>query len=232
MKKLFLLFTVLFFTGNLAFSQIQDDCGSYSIFSQSLLNPPSGFSSDENGNTQLDNFYGLTDPIYSITFWGYMWDGSSDCYISGSQDFEIIFFQNIGDPVNGTIGTLVQTFDITVTPLETGMIYTNTYHGVVAQILRYEVTLPSNVSLSEGWFSVVKKNPTSSSCLFNFLNTTNGDGHSAYQLHGSSDFNYATNNRAFCLSKAPPIPVSNWALVVGILLITIFIVVRYRKQIV
>ncbi len=229
MKKLFVLIAVVTFTVSSAFSQ-QDGCNSNSIFSQSLLNPPSAYTSDENGNTQLDNFYGLTDPIYSMTFWGIMWDGSSDCYAAGSQDFVINFYQNVGDPVNGTVGSIVQTFNVTITPVATGMTYSNSYTGVQAQILKYEITFPSTVSLAEGWFSVVKKNPNSDACMFNFLNTTNGDGHSAYVLHGSSDYHYPTNNRAFCLCNTPPVPVSNWALAFGVLLILGFIIIRYRTK--
>ncbi len=229
MKKLFLLIAVFTFTASTAFSQ-QDGCNSNSIFSQALLNPPSAYTSDENGNTQLDNFYGLTDEIYSMSFWGIMWDGSTDCYTPGPQDFVINFYSNVGDPVNGSVGSLVETFDVTITPTATGMTYSNAYTGVTAQILKYQISFPSTVSLAEGWFSVVKKNPGSDACMFNFLNTTNGDGHSAYKLHNSPDYHYPTNNRAFCLCKAPPVPVSNWALAVGILLILGFILIRYRTK--
>jgi len=221
MKKFILLLAIGVFATAFTFGQ-QDDCGANSIFSQSLLNPPSAYSSDEAGNTQLDDFDGLTEDIAGMTYWGFMWDGSSDCYTSGSQDFEIKFFQDNA----GSVGTLVETFNITITPTVTGLFYSNG-----ASILRYDVTFPSTVSLSDGWFSVIKQNPSSNPCLFRFLNTTNGDDYSAFILPSNpTTINYTTNNRAFCLAGAPPIPVSNWALGIGLLLISGFIVVRLRKR--
>ena len=225
MKKFILLFIIGLFATTFTFAQtVFDDCTAGSIFSQSILNPPSAYSSDENGSIQLDDFSGLTEDIGGMTFWGFMWDGSADCYVAGPQDFEIKFFQNNA----GAVGTLVETFAVSITPTVTGLIYAN--NG--ASILRYDVSFPSAVSLTDGWFSVVKANPGGDPCLFYHLNTTNGNGHSAYILSGSpGTVNYTTNNRSFCLAGyTPPIPLSGWALGIGLLLISGFIVIRFRRR--
>jgi len=225
MKKLFLLFAIGMFATTISFGQIQDDCGPNSIFSQSLLDPPHAYTSDEAGNIQMEDFEGLTTDISGMTFWGFMWDGSGDCYTSGSQDFEIKFFQ---DDAGSTVGALVATFNVTLTPIVTGLFYTNG-----ASILRYEVVFPSTVALTDGWFSVVKQNPTSDICKFYYLDTSGGDNHSAYILSGTpNDVHYSPNNRAFCLSGTSSVPVSNWALVIGLLLMIGFIVFRFRKRLV
>lgn len=225
MKKFILLLAMGLLATTFTFAQtISDDCGAASIFSQSLLNPPSAYSSDENGSIQLDDFSGLTEEIVGITFWGYMWDGSVDCYAPGSQDFEIKFYTDNA----GAVGILVVTIAVSVTPTVTGLIYP----GNGASILRYDVIFPSGGSLSEGWFSVVKQNPGSDPCMFYHLNTTNGNGHSAYILPSNPGIvNYTSNNRSFCLVEyTPPIPVSNWALGIGLLLISGFIIVRFRRR--
>ena len=225
MKKFILLFAIGLFATTFSFGQ-QDECGANSIFDHSLLNPPSAYSSDENGNTQLDNFSGLTEDIGAMTFWGFMWDGSTDCYTAGAQDFEIEFFQDNA----GTVGTLVETFNVTITPTSTALSYISP--SITAMILRYEITFPTTVSLADGWFSVVKSNPGADPCIFYFVNTTNGDGLSAYILPSNPGvINYATNNRSFCLAgEAQAVPISNWALVIGLLLISGFIVVRFRTK--
>jgi len=224
MKKLILLLAFGVFTATFTFGQ-QDDCGVNSIFGQPLLNPPSAYTSDEAGNTQLDNFYGLTEDIAGMTFWGFMNDGNGDCYSSGSQDFEIKFYQDN----SGGVGTLVTTFTVTVTPSNTGLTYS--YNGHDVSILKYDVSFPSNITLSDGWFSAVKSNPTGNSCRFYFLNTTNGDDHSAYiTLSDPSTIHYVSNNRAFCLNGVPPIPLSKWAVAFGVLLILGFIVIRYKTK--
>ncbi len=228
MKKIILLFIIGLFATTFTFAQtVFDDCTAGSIFSQSLLNPPSAYSSDENGSIQLDDFSGLTEDIGGITFWGIMWDGSTDCYSAGPQDFEIKFFQNNA----GAVGTLEETFNVTVTPTSTGQYFVNP--SVTALIIRFDVIFPNAVSLTDGWFSVVKANPSGDPCMFYHLNTTNGNGHSAYILSSSpGTVNYTTNNRSFCLAGySPPIPLSNWALGIGLLLISGFIVIRFRRKI-
>ena len=222
MKKFFLLFAFSLLAIGSNFAQVQDSCSPGSIFSQALQSPVSAYTSDEGGNTQYENFYSLTSEIGGITFWGYMWDGSNDCYSPGPQDFTIYFYQDN----NGAIGTLVTTITATTTPTETGLLFLND-----ASILRYEITLPAPVSLSDGWFSIIKSNPTSDPCMFFWLCTYPGDYHSAYVLKTNpSTIHYSTSNRSFCLTEvtSTPVPISNWALGIGIILILGFIIIRNK----
>ena len=97
--------------------------------------------------------------------------------------------------------------------------------------MRYDVTFPSSVSLATGWVSIVKVNP-GSDCIFAWLNTQSGDSRFGYNQYGAS-INYVTSfqDLSFCLTgSTSSVPLSNWALAIGLLLISGFIVVRYRMK--
>lgn len=200
------------------------DCAANSVFGQAPVNSTTSLFSDEGtayGSQHIyDNFSGLTEYIGGITFWGIMYDGG-DCYTPGSQDFEITFFQdNAGSP-----GAMVQQpFSVTVTPTETGEFVS----GV--SILRYDINFPSSISLPSGWVSVVKLNPGNEPCSFAWLNTTNGDNTIAYNQGGGTISLANGYDVSFCLKAPAAVPVSNWALVISLLLISGFIVIRYRRR--
>lgn len=192
------------------------------IFSQQPVGTTTGFYSDDgtlyNGQTLYEDFQGLTADIGGIVFWGVMYNGG-ECYAQGSSyDFDISFYQDNSNAV----GTLVNTFTTSVTPIPTG----TTIFG--AEILRFEITFPSTVSLQSGWVSVVRKNPTNQDCSFAWVNTTLGNNYSAWKIVSGS-YNYASDNLSVCLTGPQPVPVSPWALVFGVLLIGVFMVVRYRR---
>jgi len=242
MKKIILLFTIglisIFTFGQGSSKPIGDyavlvtsdrdgelDCSGGSIYSQSPLNSTQYLSSDEGGiQVMFENFSGLSDNIAGLSFWGILREvgPGTDCYSPGPQDFEIKFYQDNA----GEIGTLVQTFSITVTPSETG-----SFLGIYS-LLRYDVTLPSSFSLATGWFSVVKLNPGASPCRFSWANTTTGDNNVGWSTNGGT-YIYGPINLSFCLTTslaAPPVPISNWALGIGLLLISGFIIIRFRRR--
>ncbi len=198
------------------------DCPANSIFSQSPVSSTNGYFSDEGtfggSQNEFDLFYGLTEDITGITFWGTMYDGS-DCYTPGPMDFEISFYQDNA----GAIGSLVQTFVVTVTPSETGSLLVGT------SLLRFDVTLPSSISLASGWVSTVKQNPGNAVCTFAWANTTTGDNSHAYNQYGGI-YNYPDENLSFCLTGNPPVPISNWAIIIGIFLIGTFMIIRFRRR--
>ena len=202
------------------------DCPVNSIFSQPPVSWANAYFSDEGTTNHSQNifdlFSGLTENIAGITFWGILSDGSG-CYPGGPVDFDIAFYQDNA----GSVGTLVQSFTISVTPTVTGSIFCG------SQILKFDVTLPSSVSLSNGWASVVRKNPGNLPCSFAWLNTTTGDNSFAWNQSGGS-YNYQTGtgyNASFCLTgSTAPVPLSNWAIYIGIFLIASFIVFRFRKR--
>ncbi len=196
------------------------------IFSQQPVGSTTAIFSDEGttygSQTIYEDFQGLTTDIGGIVFWGVFYD-NGECYTPGaSYDFDINFYQDNA----GAVGTLVSTFTTTITPIPTG----SSINGSI-EILRFEVTFPSGVSLQNGWVSVVRKNPTNLPCSFAWANTTLGNNNFAY-TQGSSGIYYNTSglNASFCLTAQPPVPVSNWALIFGIFLIGLFIVVRYKRR--
>jgi len=154
------------------------DCAVNAIFSQAPVNPSTGYFSDAGGMVQslFENFYGLTEDIGGITVWAIMWD-AGNCYTPGTQDFEITFYQDNA----GTVGAMFQPpFNVTVTPTETGSFLNG------SSVLRYDIDLPSSISLTNGWFSLVKLNPTNDPCTFGWLNTTVGDNKMAYTHAGGA----------------------------------------------
>ncbi len=203
------------------------NCPSNAIFNQPPVNFNNAMQSDEgivdsHQWKSAENFSGLTEEIGGITFWGVMSDGqTTNCYTPGPQDFRIEFFQD----QNSSIGALVQTFNVTVTPVETGDTILATL-----PVLRYDVTFPSSFSLSNGWVLVYKKNPTNYPCVFSWLNTAQGDSKFAASLNGSPMMYFTFGNLAFCLTGTSSVPLADWALAFSLLLISGFIIVRYRMK--
>lgn len=200
------------------------NCSTNSIFSQPILDSQTGYFSDEatnyNGQIVYENFYGLTEDIGGISFWGTMFDGAADCYAGGSLDFEISFYQDNA----GAVGTLVQPpFTVNITPIETGDLFFG------AQILRFDTDIPST-SLTDGWVSVVRLNPSDEACAFSWLSTTNGDDIIAFS-NSNNGITVFSDNVAFCLTSPPPdVPLSNWAIIVSMLFIAVFMFVGYRRR--
>lgn len=198
------------------------ECLPGAIFSQPPLGFNNAYFSDEStywtDQRIYENFSGLTSPIGGMTFWGVLWDGSS-CYTGGSDDFVITFYQDNG----GAVGSMVQSYPMTLTPTPTASFI------IGAVLLRYDLTLPSSVSLSNGWVMVYRENPANSNCAFAWSNTTNGDYLSKFNQYGGSIITQPVN-LAFCLNgAADQIPLSNWALGLGIFLILVFTMIRFRK---
>jgi len=202
------------------------DCPANSIFSQAPVNTNNAYFSDNETNSfnqiLYENFYGLTTPIDGITFWGILWNGGS-CYSSGTIDFIVNFYQDN----SGAAGTLVQSFPVSITPIVTGSIVSS------STVLRFDLALPSAISLTNGWLSVYRVNPNNSYCIFAWINTFNGDGYTGFTSFNSPITYWNGDNMSFCLTgeQQPPLetPVSNWALFIGIGLILAFAVIRFRR---
>ncbi|MCF6342557.1 MAG: hypothetical protein L3J31_07120, partial [Bacteroidales bacterium] len=127
--------------------------------------------------------------------------------------FEIVFYQDNA----GTPGAVVATFNVSVTGQATG----DSIAGF--PVLKYSTTLPTAVSgLSAGWVSI-QGNP-SGSCTFWWGESFTGDG-LAFQ-NGSN----LAADLSFCLYVSPPIPISNWAILLGVFFIAAFTVYRFRRR--
>jgi hypothetical protein len=123
------------------------------IFVQSPTDPSGAWSfyTSAAGGPHLvqEDFYGLTDPIGAMTWWGLplIWTGSGWSQGTGADMvFEIIFYEDDA----GAPGDVVATFsDITMSGVATGQ----SYSGYLSYVWE-EVELPSSVSLETGWFSI------------------------------------------------------------------------------
>jgi hypothetical protein len=94
----------------------------------------------------LDDFWGLDTYIYDIHWYGFTLiysGGWLEGDPSGMQ-FEIIFWEDSG----GSPGAAVATFS----NIEPNYEYYDTYSGYTAY--RFDVDLPSSVSLTQGWVSI------------------------------------------------------------------------------
>ena len=203
------------------------DCPPNSLFSQPPVNPDNAYFSDTESSyfnqNIFEDFSGVASPIGGITFWGIIFnvDNSSDCYGGGSVDFTINFYQDNA----GAVGTLDQSFNVTLTPTVTGSVLAN------ASLLKFETVLPSAVSLANGWVSVVRLNPGPDNCMFGWANTFNGDNLMGFNSFGGTIF-YQGTDVAVCLSSElvpTVIPISNWALFIGLALILTFSIIRFRR---
>ncbi|MCF6170427.1 MAG: hypothetical protein L3J31_05885 [Bacteroidales bacterium] len=163
-----------------------------------------------------DNFTGISGDITSIDWWGLtlFWNGSNwDICTENPKNFEIIFYQDNA----GTPGTVVAIFNALVTGQATG----NTLAG--HPILKYSTTLPTAVSgLSSGWVSI--QGSPQGTCSFLWEESSTGD---LLALQNGSNIG---TDLAFCLYVSPHIPLSNWAIILGIFLIAAFTVYRIRKR--
>jgi hypothetical protein len=200
------------------------DCPQNAIFSQPPFGSDNAYFSDEStswGDQRVfENFSGVIGPIGGITYWGVLY-ANGECYTGAADDFVVTFFQDNA----GAVGAQLQSFSVTVTPSVTGL----TISG--ARVLRYDVSLPSNVSLADGWVMVYRENPGNTLCAFAWARTNNGDNVSGWNQSGGTIF-YQSDNVAFCLTApTESVPLSNWALFTAIGLILIAAVIRFRRLI-
>jgi hypothetical protein len=205
------------------------DCPENSIFSQPPVSSTAALVSDDEtvitNQIEFDLFYGITEPIGGITFWGTFIDynvSGVDCYVPGTYTFNINFYEdNLG-----SIGTFVRQFTVSVIPSSTGIVLNN------GTVLRFEVTLPDAVKMQSGWVSVVRHNPNNLPCLFGWANTFvgSGDGTHYYNQFGGSYIFSTLGDLSFCLTGvASEIPISPWAIAIGIVLIAGATVLRIRR---
>jgi hypothetical protein len=91
-----------------------------------------------------------------------------------------------------------------------------------------DVAFPAPVTLLDGWVSITRVNP-GDGCTFGWLGDYTGNS-ASYSLYDNS---WVTSDGmlAFCLGggEIPETPVSNWALIIGVILIGTFVIIRFRR---
>jgi hypothetical protein len=192
-------------------------CVPNSLYSQLPAPLATGwFADDGYGFTRAADDYTVTGPFSTMRFWGSNYDG---CPIGATQDFIIKFYQrNAGDP---TIpGAEAYSFSLTAVPQPISLFYNPDY--------QIDVTFPSSVTLLDGWVSVTRVNPNDQ-CVFIWYGSIGGNAASYYLPNNAWEIQGAA--LAFCLGggELPETPLSNWALIIGIILIGTFVIIRFRR---
>lgn len=201
-------------------------CPVGSLFSNlPYLNFGAGISDDQRCFTCYDNFNNVSSPFNTIVFWGFDITYTYDyvgCIPDAAKEFEIVFYQNNAGAVGNPVATYL------VTPLKEFCVTSSFYDN--APLFKYEVSLDAPVDLSEGWISIRAVGGTDD-CWFAWDIASSGD----QQMWQKCDdlFNYYALDLAFCLTNKDntftTIPLANWALMIGILLIAFITVFRFRK---
>jgi len=155
------------------------------------------------------SFSEVTDDIAQVTFWGVF---SSYSLPTTAVPFLIELHQPGGTP-----GAVVTTVTANLLGVNTGQLLMGSY-----QIGVFTVDVPAT-TLPAGWLSVqFQSSPT-----FFWLNTLDGAG-----FPGMQNITMLPERLSMCLGGSPEeVPVSNWALLLGIGFILIFAVVSFRKVI-
>ena len=183
---------------------------------QTPIAPPGtigGLESDISSSKKVyDNFSGIVGGITDIEWWGATGTAGSTCN-ENPKSFEVSFYNDNA----GNVGTLIASYNISATGTASG-----SYFGALP-VLKYSFSLPTPVSgVSEGWVSI-QGNPAGS-CEFYWITSPYGDGKAFTE--GSKGM--ISNDLAYGLFANPSIPISDWAIYIGIFLIAGAIVVRYK----
>lgn len=197
------------------------NCSSGAIYGQNVKIEGYAYVSDISGGFRAyDDFSGVTEDIRSVEWWGCILEWNGLVWIPCNEDpksFEVAFYQDNA----GAVGTLVTSHTVSVNPVNTGI---TTFWGDI--IYRFNVELPAPISgLSTGWVSVYG-NPAGS-CIFLWLNSYQGNV-KMYQ----DGAGFIPNDEAYCLftEHAYPMPLSSWAIYIGIFLIVAFILLHFRRR--
>jgi hypothetical protein len=159
-------------------------------------------------------------PVYNISWW------MLQVYEVPSLSFDIFIHENnAGQP-----GTLIASYiNVAFTAVNTGEF------SYEMPVYEYSFTFPTPITIPAGAWIGIRDLPDDTN-LPNFGHhhywATSADGDNSHWL---GEGYAAQEDLAFCLTgeTAPPpeVPVSNWALFIGLGLILVFTVVRFRKQI-
>jgi hypothetical protein len=191
-------------------------CPETSLFSQLPAPLSTGWYADDSyAFSRAGDDYTVTKPFTTMRFWGSNYYG---CPIGTSQTFVIRFYErNVGDP--NIPGNEIYSFTITVTPQPISLYYYPDY--------MVDVTFPTAITLLDGWVTLTRVY-NGDGCIFVWL----GQDYTGNSVSYGYDAWYPQGGQlAFCLGGGEKTPVSNWALILGVVLIGTFVFIRYRRMV-
>ena len=193
-------------------------CPQNSLFSQLPSVFYGGYNADNSvGYTRAADDYTVTGPFTTMRFWG---ANVFSCSPETSPTFNIRFYER--NPSDPTIpGAEVLSFNVTGITQSINLAFGNDY--------QCDVTFPQPVTLLDGWVSLTRLNP-GDGCMFVWLSAFSG-GNEASWNDTQDQWQSNTGSVPFCLGggELQSIPISNWALFIGIGLILVFAVMSFRK---
>jgi len=165
-------------------------CAAESVFGQQGV-PNTGswtaLASDHSYDYILEDFWGVSEEICGIQWWGIFSEPSDGAPCDEPDpNYAVLFFDGSG--------TLVETFILPATKVDTGIDYSHTQ-----RLYELRVTFPYCVHLSSGFVSVVSLGDAS--CRFYWLISPDGNGYSVYLLGGVTSYDFA-----MCLLTSPSCP--------------------------
>lgn len=164
-----------------------------------------------------DNYI-ATAPFSTLRFWGADFYG---CSLSPAEMFDVFIWDN--NPKFG--GNLVHSFTLqgTTMPIAASWIET--------QFFQVDIDFGTTINQTEGWIGITR---TGQSCYtgtdFGFAWASYGSGNS---ISYNGSWTTTGSNLMFCLGTAEPqpeVPLSNWALFIGIGMILVAALVRFRRM--
>lgn len=172
-------------------------CPQNTLFGQPPYRDPNCYTSDLQFPYKVfDNFWGLTQPVCDLHWWGInlFWSGSWEvCTNEEPMTFLIEFWSDL----NGQPGTVVCTY--TVSPNRTQVDVSPDGDP----LYEWSVTLDPCCQLEHGWISIQGISVASPNCAFLWATSPVEDA-SAWQIYPDGNLNQTDTDFAFCLTSGAP----------------------------
>lgn len=200
------------------------ECGPNVIYGQTpSLSPlfvgPSFLLPGNNGNMLVDNFINAGSAVSGVTFWG-MFQSEGFCLPAQPLLFKIGFYEA------GDLNNPIYQYDLSLTGelIDLGGF----------PIFRFEGTFPEPANLPEAGQVSIQHivDPFQPPCFFYWLGSIDGDMSSLLLLIENGEIvagGPIPYDWSFCLYEARVIPLANWAVMIGIMLILVTLFIRFRR---
>lgn len=170
----------------------------------------------------FDNYFNVDQPITGVTFWGIFADMDTFCQPQMPVQFRIRFYEE--DQAFPPAPIYQQDFFLSGEQL--------LHQGI--PVYRFEAIFPDSIVIpSEGIISVLQvASPFSGPCFFHWMVSMAGDQQSiVYSIFMGQvqEMQVAPFDWAYCLNRAPMVPLPQWPLLAAILMIVAVTLLRYRK---